>query len=113
MNNCNTYIIKSDVVDTQIEKAIEMIKASKRPYIYAGGGIVSCDAVDLMKDFVYKVDAPVSLSLMGQCAFDNTDERYLGMLGMHGTKTSYKRSFGGYVTWCFTRTSFKSCSCFK
>ena len=80
--------IKSDVVDTQIEKAIEIIKASKRPYIYAGGGIVSCDAVDLMKDFVYKVDAPVSLSLMGQCAFDNTDERYLGMLGMHGTKTS-------------------------
>lgn len=80
--------IKSATVDSEIEKAIEMIKASKKPYIYAGGGVVSCDAVDLMKEFVYKVDAPVSLSLMGQCAFDNTDKRYLGMLGMHGTKTS-------------------------
>lgn len=80
--------IKSATVDSEIKKAIEMIKASKKPYIYAGGGVISCDAVDLMKEFVYKVDAPVSLSLMGQCAFDNTDERYLGMLGMHGTKTS-------------------------
>lgn len=80
--------IKNNTIDSQIEKAIEIIKASKKPYIYAGGGVVSCDAVDLMKEFVYKVDAPVSLSLMGQCAFDNTDDRYLGMLGMHGTKTS-------------------------
>lgn len=80
--------VKSDTVDTQIDNAVEMVKNSKRPYIYAGGGVVSCDAVDLMKEFVYKVDAPVSLSLMGQSAFDNTNERYLGMLGMHGTKTS-------------------------
>ena len=70
--------VKSDIVDAQIDK----------PYIYAGGGVVSCDAVDDMKAFVYKIDAPVSLSLMGQCAFDNTDSRYIGMLGMHGTKTS-------------------------
>ncbi len=35
-----------------------------------------------------KVDAPVSLSLMGQCALDNTKDCYIGMLGMHGTKTA-------------------------
>lgn len=80
--------VKSDIVDAQIDKAIELIKSSKKPYIYAGGGVVSCDAVDDMKAFVYKIDAPVSLSLMGQCAFDNTDSKYIGMLGMHGTKTS-------------------------
>lgn len=80
--------IKNDTVDAQIEKAIELIKASKKPFIYAGGGVVSCNATELMKQFVEKVDAPVSLSLMGQCAFDNTNKRYLGMLGMHGTKTS-------------------------
>lgn len=80
--------VKSDIVDAQIDKAIELIKSSKKPYIYAGGGVVSCDAVDDMKAFVYKIDAPVSLSLMGQCAFDNTNSRYIGMLGMHGTKTS-------------------------
>ncbi len=80
--------IENDVVNAQIDKALEMIKASKKPYIYAGGGVVSSNAVELMKEFVYKVDAPVSLSLMGQCAFNNTDKRYLGMLGMHGTKAS-------------------------
>ncbi|MGN1411716.1 MAG: biosynthetic-type acetolactate synthase large subunit [Oscillospiraceae bacterium] len=80
--------IKSNSIDEEISNAIELIKSAKKPYIYAGGGVVSCDATELMKEFVYKVDAPVSLSLMGQCAFDNTDERYLGMLGMHGTKTS-------------------------
>lgn len=80
--------IKSNSIDDEIANAIELIKSAKKPYVYAGGGVVSCDAVDLMKEFVYKVDAPVSLSLMGQCAFDNTDTRYIGMLGMHGTKTS-------------------------
>ena len=39
--------------------------------IYAGGGVVSCNAADEMAEFVKKVNAPVSLSLMGQCAFDN------------------------------------------
>lgn len=77
-----------DNVNEQIEKAAEKIKAAKKPFIYAGGGVVSCDAIDEMAEFVRKCDAPVSLSLMGQCAFDNTKENYTGMLGMHGTKTS-------------------------
>ncbi|MBO6140274.1 MAG: biosynthetic-type acetolactate synthase large subunit [Ruminococcus sp.] len=75
-------------INTQIDEAIEIIKSAKRPYIYAGGGVVSCNAVEEMDEFVTKVNAPVSLSLMGQCAFDNTREEYLGMLGMHGTKAS-------------------------
>lgn len=77
-----------DDINEQIEKAAEIIKIAERPFIYAGGGVVSCDAVDEMAEFVRKCDAPVSLSLMGQCAFDNTKENYTGMLGMHGTKTS-------------------------
>ena len=75
-------------VNAQIDEAIEIIKSAKRPYIYAGGGVVSSNAVEEMAEFVTKVNAPVSLSLMGQCAFDNTREEYLGMLGMHGTKAS-------------------------
>ena len=75
-------------INAQIDEAIEIIKSAKRPYIYAGGGVVSCNAVEEMDEFVTKVNAPVSLSLMGQCAFDNTREEYLGMLGMHGTKAS-------------------------
>lgn len=77
-----------DDINEQISKAAEKIKTAERPFIYAGGGVVSCDAIDEMAEFVKKCDAPVSLSLMGQCAFDNTKENYTGMLGMHGTKTS-------------------------
>ncbi|HBN11522.1 MAG TPA: biosynthetic-type acetolactate synthase large subunit [Ruminococcus sp.] len=79
---------KSCTLDDEIKQAAAVIKESKKPFIYAGGGVSSCDAVDEFKKFVYTVDAPVSLSLMGQCAFDNTDSHYTGMLGMHGTKTS-------------------------
>ena len=79
---------KSDSIDEEIRTAVEIIKQAERPFIYAGGGVVHSDAVDAFKKFVELVDAPVALSLMGQCAFDNTDKRYIGMLGMHGTKTS-------------------------
>jgi acetolactate synthase-1/2/3 large subunit len=75
-------------ITEEIAQAVELIKASERPLVYAGGGVVSCNAADEMADFIDKINAPVSLSLMGQCAFDNSREEYLGMLGMHGTKTS-------------------------
>ena len=77
-----------DNLDEQIKIAAKLINESERPFIYAGGGVVSCDATDEFSEFVKKVNAPVSLSLMGQCAFDNTNELYTGMLGMHGTKSS-------------------------
>lgn len=77
-----------DGINEQIARAAERIKTAERPFIYAGGGVVSCDAFEEMAELVRKCDAPVSLSLMGQCAFDNTKENYIGMLGMHGTKTS-------------------------
>lgn len=77
-----------NVSEEEITEAAKIIKKSKRPFIYAGGGVVSCDAVSELSKFAELTDAPVSLSLMGQCAFDNTSPRYTGMMGMHGTKTS-------------------------
>ena len=41
-----------------------------------------------LMEFVKKIEAPVADSLMGKGAFDGTDELYMGMLGMHGTKAS-------------------------
>lgn len=73
---------------SEITAAAELISKSARPFIYAGGGAVSCDAYKELAKFAEVIDAPVSLSLMGQCAFDNTSPRYTGMMGMHGTKTS-------------------------
>lgn len=75
-------------INKEIAAAAELIKNAEKPFIYAGGGVVSADATEEMAEFVRKVDAPVSLSLMGQCALDNTKDCYIGMLGMHGTKTA-------------------------
>ncbi|MFA5659510.1 MAG: biosynthetic-type acetolactate synthase large subunit, partial [Oscillospiraceae bacterium] len=81
-------LVLSDNIDEQIEKAAELILKCDKPFIYAGGGVVSCNAADELKSFAQLIDSPVSLSLMGQCAFDNFDPLYVGMLGMHGTKAS-------------------------
>lgn len=74
--------------DEELDAALEMIKASKKPYIYVGGGAVISGASDELKIFAEKVDAPVCDTLMGKGAFDSTHRLYTGMIGMHGTKTS-------------------------
>ncbi|MBD5129124.1 MAG: biosynthetic-type acetolactate synthase large subunit [Ruminococcaceae bacterium] len=68
-----------------LDKVIDLIAQSEKPYIYAGGGVISSNAEEELKNFAELCDAPVSCSLMGQGAFDQTDRRYIGMLGMHGT----------------------------
>lgn len=73
---------------SSIKEAIEMIEASERPFVFIGGGVIASDASKELKEFVEKIDAPVTDSLMGKGAFDGTNPRYTGMLGMHGTKAS-------------------------
>ena len=76
------------ITDEDIDKAVRLIKSSKKPYIFVGGGVVLADASEELRKFVEKVDAPVCDTLMGKGAYDGTSENYTGMLGMHGTKTS-------------------------
>lgn len=76
------------ITDEDIDKAVRLIKSSKKPYIFVGGGVVLADASEELRGFVEKVDAPVCDTLMGKGAYDGTSENYTGMLGMHGTKTS-------------------------
>ena len=78
----------SHISEKEIDTAVEMIRKSKRPYIFVGGGAILSGTSEELKEFVDKVDAPVTDSLMGKGAFPGTDVRYTGMLGMHGTKTS-------------------------
>jgi len=73
---------------SSIKQAIEMIEASEKPFVFVGGGAIASDASEELKTFVEKIDAPVTDSLMGKGAYDGTNPRYTGMLGMHGTKTS-------------------------
>lgn len=71
--------------ENELSTALELIERSERPYIYAGGGVISANAEEELKKLAELCDAPVSCSLMGQGAYDQTDRRYIGMLGMHGT----------------------------
>ncbi len=72
----------------QFERAVSMINSSKRPFLYAGGGVIASDASEELAEFAEKIDAPVACSLMCQGGYDQKNGRYMGMLGMHGTKTS-------------------------
>lgn len=71
-----------------IEEALKMIYDAKKPMIFVGGGAVISGAERELKEFVEKVDAPVTDSLMGKGAFSGEEAYYTGMLGMHGTKTA-------------------------
>ena len=76
------------ITEEALSRAVEMIEASQKPFIYAGGGVVLSGASRELREFAEKVDAPVTDTLMGKGAFPGTDPRYTGMVGMHGTKTS-------------------------
>ena len=71
-----------------IREAVEMIRASRKPFILIGGGAIISEASDVIRRFIDKIDAPFSETLMAQGAVDQHDPRYTGMPGMHGTKTS-------------------------
>ncbi|MBE9555599.1 MAG: acetolactate synthase 3 large subunit [Proteobacteria bacterium] len=70
----------------QIARAVDMIAKAKRPVIYGGGGIINSGpkAVELFTKLVKTTGAPTTLTLMGLGALPASDERYLGMVGMHG-----------------------------
>lgn len=74
--------------DEHLRQAAEMLQNSRQPFLYLGGGVSLSGADKEAAAFAEKLDAPVSASLMAQGAFDAHNSRYMGMLGMHGTKTS-------------------------
>jgi len=69
----------------QLRKAVDLIKESERPIIFAGGGIILSRAAAELTEFARKTQMPVTTSLMGLGAFPGTDPLWLGMIGMHGT----------------------------
>jgi len=69
----------------QIEKACKLIEASKKPVVYAGGGVVVSNASQELREFVKKTGIPVTTTLLGLGIYPETDKLSLEMLGMHGT----------------------------
>ncbi|MBR1391275.1 MAG: biosynthetic-type acetolactate synthase large subunit [Lachnospiraceae bacterium] len=79
---------EASIRQEDIENVLELLEQSKKPYVFVGGGAILSGANEALAEFVKKLDAPVCDTLMGKGAFPGTDEKYTGMLGMHGTKTS-------------------------
>ncbi|MBC5767746.1 acetolactate synthase 3 catalytic subunit [Ramlibacter albus] len=69
----------------QIRKAVQLLLAAKRPYIYTGGGVILGNATDELRTLANMLGFPVTNTLMGLGAMSGTDPKFLGMLGMHGT----------------------------
>ena len=78
-----------------IDKAVQMIKEAKKPFILVGGGAIMSGCYKEVRKLVEKMNAPVCDTLMGKGAIEGTNPLYTGMIGMHGTKAS---NFG--VTQC-------------
>ena len=72
----------------QIRQAAKALAAARRPVIYAGGGVINANAATELTEFARSDRFPVTCTLMGLGAFPAPDPQWLGMLGMHGTRTA-------------------------
>ncbi len=73
---------KSTILDQDMETALELIRKSRKPFIFVGGGAVLANASEELRTLAHRIQAPVADSLMGKGAFDGTDELYTGMVGL-------------------------------
>jgi acetolactate synthase-1/2/3 large subunit len=69
----------------QIKKAAKLIKESKKPVVYTGGGVIISGAAKELSEFVDKIQSPCTNTLMGLGGMPGTHPLFMGMLGMHGT----------------------------
>jgi acetolactate synthase-1/2/3 large subunit len=72
----------------QIRIAAKALANARRPIFYTGGGVISANASEELRELVASDEFPVTSTLMGLGAFPASSDRFLGMLGMHGTYTA-------------------------
>ena len=79
------YKLKKAGHARQIHTAANAINKSKRPVLYVGGGVITADASQELGELADKANIPVTMTLMGLGSYDQSKERSLDMLGMHGS----------------------------
>ena len=82
------YKVFSEGHAGQIRRAAQMIWEAKKPFIYAGGGIISSNSSKELKELVEGIDAPAVCTLMGLGALPSSHPNMVGMPGMHGAYAS-------------------------
>jgi len=82
-----TYQPRLKAGKTEIDRAVSMIAAAKKPLFYCGGGVINAGpkASKSLSRLIKLTGAPITLTLMGLGAYPGSDKQFLGMLGMHGT----------------------------
>jgi len=73
------------IAAADVERIAALVEKSERPVIYCGGGIISANASDELREFAVKTQIPVTTTLMGMGAFPQDHPLALHWLGMHGT----------------------------
>lgn len=71
---------------SKLQAAADLIKQSKKPVIYAGGGVKSVDQYELLTNFAEKINTPVLNTLMGLGGIDRKNPLSFGLVGMHGSR---------------------------
>ena len=79
-----------EVSEESIKTIAELINNAKKPFIYAGGGVIRSKCSEELNEFANFMNIPTSTSLMGIGAFDQTNKLSTGLIGMHGTVASNK-----------------------
>ena len=71
----------------RIRAAVELMATARRPVFYTGGGVINSgpEAARLLRELVAETGFPITSTLMGLGAYPASDDKFLGMLGMHGT----------------------------
>ncbi len=85
------YEVRLDPSDEEVERAVEFLWQAERPYIYAGGGVITSGGSAELQRFAELLEAPVALTVMGLGAMPSHHPNFISMLGMHG---SYAANMG-------------------
>ncbi|WP_077284320.1 acetolactate synthase 2 catalytic subunit [Cognaticolwellia aestuarii] len=92
VNGCLDHLVnlknKVKLPPANVGSAIALLSQTKQPILYVGGGVGMANAIDELRAFAKTTGVPSVSTLKGLGTIDPTDENYLGMLGMHGTKAA-------------------------
>ena len=80
-----SYNPNIEIKEDSIDEAVKSILASKRPVIYAGGGVINSNASDELTELARYLNFPVTNTLMGLGCYPGNDPQFIQMLGMHGS----------------------------
>uniref|UniRef100_UPI003FEFC9B7 biosynthetic-type acetolactate synthase large subunit n=1 Tax=Candidatus Fimenecus sp. TaxID=3022888 RepID=UPI003FEFC9B7 len=76
--------------EAKAEKFAKYINGAQKPVIQVGGGVIASESYREVMELAEKADIPMVTTLMGMGAIPSSDERYFGMIGMHGSYAANK-----------------------